>query len=208
MPCRSSGSRWLPFVNGRRGAALGAWKRSSTPQFGGGVLWRYRLATISSVVGNETRRTTRGSTMMRGSGRVHGPRGSSAHGEAGGILRCDRQAEDMLKPFFPTAADGAVLPPELRGLAAGAQSGPPGVRRSLTLESSGDRLRIEVTVPADGLTSREREVALLVSDGLRSREVAERLGIASQTVKSHLKTIFDKLGVRNRVELARRLVHH
>jgi DNA-binding CsgD family transcriptional regulator len=58
---------------------------------------------------------------------------------------------------------------------------------------------------ADGLTQREREVALLVADGLRSREVAERLGIASQTVKSHLKTIFDKLGVRNRVELARRL---
>jgi DNA-binding CsgD family transcriptional regulator len=47
-----------------------------------------------------------------------------------------------------------------------------------------------------------------VADGLRSREVAERLGIASQTVKSHLKTIFDKLGVRNRVELARRLVSH
>ena len=61
---------------------------------------------------------------------------------------------------------------------------------------------------ADGLTQREREVALLVADGLRSREVAERLGIASQTVKSHLKTIFDKLGVRNRVELARRLVQH
>ncbi|MFL5300564.1 MAG: response regulator transcription factor, partial [Anaeromyxobacteraceae bacterium] len=61
---------------------------------------------------------------------------------------------------------------------------------------------------ADGLTQREREVALLVADGLRSREVAERLGIASQTVKSHLKTIFDKLGVRNRVELARRLEQH
>jgi DNA-binding CsgD family transcriptional regulator len=141
----------------------------------------------------------------------------------------------MLKSFFPTAADGAALPPELRGLSDGAQSGPPGVRRSLTLEANGERLRIEVTAvgkdrtqfhlwrepmaeaavpgvetiaPADGLTSREREVALLVSDGLRSREVAERLGIASQTVKSHLKTIFDKLGVRNRVELARRLVHH
>jgi DNA-binding CsgD family transcriptional regulator len=58
---------------------------------------------------------------------------------------------------------------------------------------------------SDGLTHREREVALLVADGLRSREVAERLDIAPQTVKSHLKTIFDKLGVRNRVELAKRL---
>jgi DNA-binding CsgD family transcriptional regulator len=66
----------------------------------------------------------------------------------------------------------------------------------------------QLPAAADGLTQREREVALLVADGLRSREVAERLGIASQTVKSHLKTIFDKLGVRNRVELARRLETH
>lgn len=144
----------------------------------------------------------------------------------------------MLKVFFEAAADGQPLPDELRGLSDAAQNGPPGIRRTLLLEGMGERLRIEVTAvgkgrtqlhlwreplpetvqlgaaadpppaPADGLTQREREVALLVADGLRSREVAERLGIASQTVKSHLKTIFDKLGVRNRVELARRLVQH
>jgi DNA-binding CsgD family transcriptional regulator len=142
----------------------------------------------------------------------------------------------MLKVFFPEAAEGAPIPAELRGLTEGAQNGPPGIRRTLLMEGHGERLRIEVTAvgkgktqlhlwreplpeplqlgaeaaaaPADGLTQREREVALLVADGLRSREVAERLGIASQTVKSHLKTIFDKLGVRNRVELARRLVQH
>jgi DNA-binding CsgD family transcriptional regulator len=143
----------------------------------------------------------------------------------------------MLKVFFSDASDGAPVPAELRGLTAGAQNGPPGIRRTLLMEGHGERLRIEVTAvgkgktqlhlwreplpepvqvgpetpasaPSDGLTHREREVALLVADGLRSREVAERLGIASQTVKSHLKTIFDKLGVRNRVELARRLVQH
>jgi DNA-binding CsgD family transcriptional regulator len=142
----------------------------------------------------------------------------------------------MLRVFFSEAADGQPLPAELRGLAESAQNGQPGIRRTLVLEGEGERLRIEITAvgkgrtqlhlwreplpepvqlgaepqaaPADGLTQREREVALLVADGLRSREVAERLGIASQTVKSHLKTIFDKLGVRNRVELARRLVQH
>jgi DNA-binding CsgD family transcriptional regulator len=144
----------------------------------------------------------------------------------------------MLKVFFPDAADSTPVPAELRGLSDGAQLGSPGIRRTLVMEGHGERLRIEVTAvgkgktqlhlwrepaaesmevgpepvppapPADGLTHREREVALLVADGLRSREVAERLGIASQTVKSHLKTIFDKLGVRNRVELARRLVQH
>jgi DNA-binding CsgD family transcriptional regulator len=175
--------------------------------------------------------------MMRANIRVPAPRGAAAHAELGGQLHCDRQAEEMLRVFFPQASDGNVLPPELKGLTDGAQVGPPGVRRTLVMEGHGERLRIEVTavgkgktqlhlwrepIPeltpssgdapsapsADGLTQREREVALLVADGLRSREVAERLGIASQTVKSHLKTIFDKLGVRNRVELARRLVQH
>ena len=174
--------------------------------------------------------------MMRANVRVPAPRGAAAHCDVGGQLRCDRQAEEMLKVFFPDAIDGTVVPSELRGLTEGAQSGPPGIRRTLVMEGHGERLRIEVTAvgkgktqlhlwreplpepmqlgpetapaPSDGLTQREREVALLVADGLRSREVAERLGIASQTVKSHLKTIFDKLGVRNRVELARRLVQH
>jgi DNA-binding CsgD family transcriptional regulator len=164
------------------------------------------------------------------------PRGASAYTDPDGHLKCDRQAEELLRVFWNDVADGGALPPELRGLAEGAQVGAPGVRRSLTMERLGERLRIEATavgkgrtqlhlwregmampppgpggenqaIPtvADGLTQREREVALLVAEGLRSREVAERLGIASQTVKSHLKTIFDKLGVRNRVELARRL---
>ena len=175
--------------------------------------------------------------MMRANVRVPAPRGAAAHAETSGQLRCDRQAEEMLRVFFPEATDGNTLPPELKGLTDGAQIGLPGIRRTLVMEGHGERLRIEVTAvgkgktqlhlwrepmpeplpvagevpapaPADGLTTREREVALLVADGLRSREVADRLGIASQTVKSHLKTIFDKLGVRNRVELARRLVQH
>ena len=172
---------------------------------------------------------------MRATSRAATPRGASAYSDPEFHLQCDRQAEELLRSFWGEVADGAALPPDLRGLAEGAQTGEPGIRRCLTMERIGERLRIEVTavgkgrtqlhlwregvptvVPspgepavvievADGLTQREREVALLVADGLRSREVAERLGIASQTVKSHLKTIFDKLGVRNRVELARRL---
>jgi len=173
--------------------------------------------------------------MLRATSRASMPRGASAYSDSTFSLKCDRQAEELLRSFWNDVADGVPLPPELRGLAEGAQTGAPGIRRCLTMERIGERLRIEVTavgkgrtqlhlwregipaaVPApgeplpqqaaaDGLTHREREVALLVADGLRSREVAERLGIASQTVKSHLKTIFDKLGVRNRVELARRL---
>jgi len=51
------------------------------------------------------------------------------------------------------------------------------------------------------LTDREREVATLVSDGLRNKEIARQLGIAEGTVKIHLNNIYRKLGVDSRVGL-------
>lgn len=52
------------------------------------------------------------------------------------------------------------------------------------------------------LTPREKEVADLVSQGLKNREIAEQLGIATGTVKIHLMHIFEKTGIRDRFELA------
>ena len=52
----------------------------------------------------------------------------------------------------------------------------------------------------------ETRVALLVADGLSNPEIAERLCISRHTVESHLKQIFVKLGVRSRVDLARRML--
>ena len=60
------------------------------------------------------------------------------------------------------------------------------------------RLR-EPTEPA--LTRREREVVRHVAAGLRNAEVAERLGITEVTVKTHVNNVFQKLGVRDRVQL-------
>ena len=54
---------------------------------------------------------------------------------------------------------------------------------------------------AEPLTSRECDVIQFVSQGLRNAEVAERLLISEQTVKTHLNNIFRKVGVRDRVEL-------
>lgn len=54
---------------------------------------------------------------------------------------------------------------------------------------------------AEPLTSRECDVIQCVSQGLRNAEVAERLLISEQTVKTHLNNIFRKVGVRDRVEL-------
>lgn len=57
----------------------------------------------------------------------------------------------------------------------------------------------------DALSTREREVATLVMDGLTNREVADRLFISVRTVTSHLDHIYTKLGVRSRHDLATRL---
>jgi DNA-binding NarL/FixJ family response regulator len=52
------------------------------------------------------------------------------------------------------------------------------------------------------LTTREAEIVRHVATGLRNAEVAERLSITEATVKTHLNNIFEKLELRDRVELA------
>ena len=54
---------------------------------------------------------------------------------------------------------------------------------------------------SDGLTEREREVVRLISEGLSNKDIADRLCISSITVRHHLTSIFDKLGVSNRQKL-------
>jgi len=54
------------------------------------------------------------------------------------------------------------------------------------------------------LTPREGEVVALVAKGMKNREIAETLGIATGTVKIHLMHIFEKTGMRDRFELALR----
>jgi ATP/maltotriose-dependent transcriptional regulator MalT len=48
------------------------------------------------------------------------------------------------------------------------------------------------------LTSRELEVLQLIADGFGNREIAHQLVIADETVKSHLRNLFDKLDTRSR----------
>jgi DNA-binding NarL/FixJ family response regulator len=52
------------------------------------------------------------------------------------------------------------------------------------------------------LTSRERDVLRLLSEGLTNAQIAERLVVQESTVKYHLQNIFQKLGVQNRTEAA------
>jgi two-component system, NarL family, nitrate/nitrite response regulator NarL len=52
------------------------------------------------------------------------------------------------------------------------------------------------------LAPRERQLIGFVRSGLRNREIAERLGVTEGTVKTYLHTIFEKLAISNRTELA------
>ena len=58
-----------------------------------------------------------------------------------------------------------------------------------------------IVMSAYGLSDQERAIASLVFQGRSTHEISERLHIAQDTVQDHLKSIFDKTGVRSRREL-------
>ncbi len=57
------------------------------------------------------------------------------------------------------------------------------------------------------LTSREREVAGLLAHGMSNLQIAERLGMAEATVRTHRQRILKKLGLRRIAQLASGLAH-
>ena len=115
---------------------------------------------------------------------------------------------------FQALNDGAVgychveaAPEQLREIALVVEHGglwmlPDLVQRLMALS-----LRV-VPTPApehpelNNLTPRELMVAERVAHGASNREIAEALDITERTVKAHLSTIFEKIGVRDRVQLA------
>jgi DNA-binding NarL/FixJ family response regulator len=56
--------------------------------------------------------------------------------------------------------------------------------------------------PVEPLTAREEEVLVTVARGLTNAEIADELHISLSTVKTHLASLMNKLGARNRVEIA------
>jgi DNA-binding CsgD family transcriptional regulator len=60
----------------------------------------------------------------------------------------------------------------------------------------------------ESLTATERTVVELVAEGLTNRQAGERLFLSHHTVGFHLRSVFSKLGVTSRVELARAAFEH
>ena len=96
----------------------------------------------------------------------------------------------------------------LRGMERDSQSGGLPQRALELLElrmgqagDAADSSRSDKAGEQFGLTPREIEVTAAVVDGQTNKDIAESFGISVSTVKHHLTSIFDKLGVYNRVEL-------
>jgi len=94
-------------------------------------------------------------------------------------------AFDLLeKPFMPQALDTSIS-------------------RAL-LEKRQDLIGFKnflSTSKGEKLTQRENEVAHLAAQGLSTGEIGQKLSLGTETIKSHLKKVFRKLGVRNRAAL-------
>jgi DNA-binding NarL/FixJ family response regulator len=76
----------------------------------------------------------------------------------------------------------------------------PRLARRMLAELGGEGAR--AADPLAVLSAREREILALVAEGLRNREIAERLFLSEATVKTHVRNVLKKLRFRNRAQAA------
>ena len=60
----------------------------------------------------------------------------------------------------------------------------------------------------DRLTPKEMRIVALIVQGCKNREIASRLKTTEQVIKNYLRSIYDKTGVSDRLELALFTIHH
>ncbi len=101
---------------------------------------------------------------------------------AEGVVLKSETVEDMVLALRHVLAGRAVMPAGWQAASVESESGP---------------------IRAAALSMREREVLDLVTAGMSNEEVAKHLVISSNTVKFHLRMIYSRLGVHNRVEATR-----
>ena len=73
------------------------------------------------------------------------------------------------------------------------------------LYATGSRPRTAAMSGADALTASERRIAMLATEGLTNRDIAQRLYVTPKTVEVHLSAVYRKLGIGSRREIARSL---
>jgi DNA-binding CsgD family transcriptional regulator len=137
---------------------------------------------------------------------IHTDLGAAPLLEAPGLL--ERLTADLKTVLATRPAPGIIVERDLPG-ATGSQSvrlvtldQRSGLGALVILFHEAADSRFERLVREARLTARERQVATLAIEGLRNRDIADRLGVGVDTVKWHLKTIFQKTKVRGRGGLA------
>ncbi|GHF50870.1 DNA-binding response regulator [Streptomyces mashuensis] len=107
--------------------------------------------------------------------------------------------------FLLKDSEAAELVAAVRTVARGEGLISPAVTRRLIAEFARPAARPEPSADAEvlrALTRREREVLACLGEGLSNAEVAERLGMAEATVKTHVSRLLAKLELRSRVQAA------
>lgn len=74
------------------------------------------------------------------------------------------------------------------------------VVREVMVPAPVDFLRDQNKLESLGITPRELEILELIAEGLSNREIAERVHVSENTVKTHSSRVFDKLGARRRTQ--------
>ena len=108
----------------------------------------------------------------------------SVHAGAAGFVLKDSAADDLVNAIRVTAAGGSWLDPRVT----------PRLLHRLRSSSNPDDAAGEL----DRLTERELEVLRLMAQGSTNNEIADALFVSERTVKSHVGSIFTKLGARDR----------
>jgi DNA-binding NarL/FixJ family response regulator len=92
----------------------------------------------------------------------------------------------------------------IRAVAAGDKVLPPRMTETLfsQIALGGDSRGRERVLEDVRMTRREREVIELIGEGLSNKEIAQRLNIASHTVKSHVRNVMEKLALHTRLQIA------
>jgi ATP/maltotriose-dependent transcriptional regulator MalT len=74
------------------------------------------------------------------------------------------------------------------------------VVREVMVPAPANFVRDQGKLESLGITPRELEILELIASGLSNREIAERVNVSENTVKTHSRRVFDKLGARRRTQ--------
>lgn len=74
------------------------------------------------------------------------------------------------------------------------------VVKEVRVREGGPFLLDAEALKALGITPREHEILVLIAEGLSNREIADRLHVSENTVKTHSSRLFDKMGVNRRTQ--------